>query len=344
MVGPVDVLLTLGSVMAVGAMVLWPGGHLWQWLPMLGTNKRVLVEDALKHLHDCEYNGRAATLQSLSGALAISGNRAAKLVTSLEKLGLAQSTGDGPQLTAEGRRYALEVIRGHRLWEQYLAERTGLAPTEWHAEADRREHHLSRAEVETLAAELGGPRYDPHGDAIPSATGEIAPATGQSLVSLKPGQLAAIVHVEDEPKAVYAQLAPKGLAPGVRIRMVEISPDRIRFRADGKEHSLSPVVAANLSVVPLTEDQEPEENVERLSMLELGQKGSVTRISSACRGVQLRRLLDLGFTPGTVVEAELRSAGGDPTAYRVRGALIALRREQADLICMSRQHNGTSKP
>ena len=329
--------------MAGGAMVLWPSGRLWRWLPMLATNKRALVEDALKHLHDCEYNRRIATLLSLSGALAISGDRAANLVISLEKLGLAKSTGDGPQLTTEGRRYALAVIRGHRLWEQYLAERTGFAPTEWHAEADRREHHLSRAEVESLAAELGGPRYDPHGDAIPSATGEIAPATGQSLVSLKPGQLAVIVHVEDEPEAVYAQLVLMGLAPGVRIRLIELLPDRIRFRVDGKEHSLSPVVAANLAVVPLTEDWESGENVERLSMLEPGQKGSVIRISSACRGIQLRRLLDLGFTPGTVVEAELRSAGGDPTAYRVRGALIALRKEQADLICIRHRRNGTSK-
>jgi DtxR family Mn-dependent transcriptional regulator len=115
--------------------------------------------------------------------------------------------------------------------------------------------------------------------------------------------------------------------------MVESSPERVRFQTAGEMHVLAPVVAANLTVLPLEEQPDGEAEAEaRLSQLEEGRKAEVIGILPACRGMQRRRLLDLGFVPGTLVEAELKSAGGDPTAYRVRGTLIALRREQADQI------------
>ena len=76
---------------------------------------------------------------------------------------------------------------------------------------------------------------------------------------------------------------------------------------------------------------------ERLSALQPGESGIVTTISPACQGVERRRFLDLGILPGTVITAEMVSPGGNPTAYRIRGALIALRREQATLIHMTRE-------
>jgi DtxR family Mn-dependent transcriptional regulator len=341
---PLNALLIFAAAVTLACVLLWPArGLVWYWLRMRKARQRILIEDALKHLYDCQYHARTATLQSLSGALGISGNRAAEFVNDLEALRLARTTKDGLELTADGCRYALQVIRVHRLYEQYLAEHTGMAATAWHAEADRREHQLSPDEVDTMARELSHPRYDPHGDAIPSATGEIAPAIGQPLASLNQGDRATIVHVEDEPDAVYAQLVAKNLVPGMRTQLIEISPERVRFSVDGEEHTLPPIEAANLTVVPLAKDEEAEAYFGRLSSLRPGQKGTVARISLACRGAQLRRLLDLGFVPGTIVEAELPSPSGDPIAYRVRGSLIALRKEQADLICISRNQNGARK-
>jgi len=69
---------------------------------------------------------------------------------------------------------------------------------------------------------------------------------------------------------------------------------------------------------------------------------ALTGLSALCRGVERRRLLDLGVVPGTVVSAELRSPGGDPTAYRIRGAMIALRRAQADLVHVQRLEGAAS--
>ena len=73
----------------------------------------------------------------------------------------------------------------------------------------------------------------------------------------------------------------------------------------------------------------------------IGQEATVVDISAACRGLERRRLLDLGIVPGTVVRAELQSAGGDPIAYRIRGAMIALRKDQADLIYVRSHDNST---
>ena len=82
------------------------------------------------------------------------------------------------RLTPDGRREALRVIRIHRLWERYLADETGLDAREWHAHAERREHGTSDQQAEALAATLGHPRYDPHGDPIPTPSGELPPHQG----------------------------------------------------------------------------------------------------------------------------------------------------------------------
>jgi DtxR family Mn-dependent transcriptional regulator len=332
----IDPVLAL-SVAVVGgaalAVLFWPGaGLFWRLLRLLRTGDRVLIEDALKQLHDCEYRNVPCTLQGLSGALGLSDNRVARLLRELEQTNLVQPDGGRYRLTPDGRSYALRVVRTHRLWEHYLAERTGLDASEWHAEAHVLEHRTSPEEAEKLAARMGWPRYDPHGDPIPTPEGEIAPPLGRPMTEFGPGQSAEIVHVEDQPEAVYAQLVAEGLHPGTRVRVLESGPQRVRLEADGEEHLLAPVVAANLSAVELPEEQAPEGPLNRLSGLPMGGRARVTGFSAMCRGPERRRMFDLGLVPGTVVEAELRSPAGDPTAYRIRGAMIALRRSQADLI------------
>ena len=87
----------------------------------------------------------------------------------------------GFTLSDTGRAYALRVLRTHRLLERFLADRTGTRPAEWHLQAERREHQLSLDETERLARRMGHPLYDPHGDPIPTATGELPEARGTPL-------------------------------------------------------------------------------------------------------------------------------------------------------------------
>ncbi|MEW5974878.1 MAG: FeoA domain-containing protein [Acidobacteriota bacterium] len=337
-----DPRLALAVAGVVGALLYFlfrPGaGYFWKWYRIRHMSERVLIEDALKHLYDCEYQQRQATVQSVSGALAVSGDEAADLLRRIEGRELIESRQGRVQLTPSGRDYALRVIRAHRLWERYLSDETGLSEADWHREAEHQEHALTVAQADALAAQMGNPPYDPHGDPIPTQFGDLPPRRGQPLTALAVGQLADIVHVEDEPEAVYAQLVAEGLHPGMRVQVAEVTPERIRFWGDGEEHVLAPIMAANVSVVQPVGDHQMEGPFQTLSVMKPGEKATVTGISRSCRGLERRRLMDLGIVPGTLIEAEMTSPAGDPIAYRVRETLIALRQDQASLVHISPLH------
>lgn len=337
MIGPLADLLTTLAVMLGAALVFWPDrGWFWRWREMARTTERVRIEDALKHLHELEYRNQHGTLESVAGALGLSARDATELVARIEALGFAHRAEGHLRLTADGSDYARRVIRTHRLWERHLAEETGLPEVDWHREAERQEHTMTPEETEELAARMGNPRFDPHGDPIPTDTGELPPWEGRPLPSLPAGELGTLVHIEDEPREIYAQLVAENLHPGMRVQMLEASAERVRFWADGDEHVLAPVVAANLSYVRLPREQQMQGPFETLASLEPGETARVLQFAPSCRGLQRRRLMDLGLLPGTDVEAEMRSAGGDPTAYRVRGSLVALRTDQARHIHITR--------
>jgi DtxR family Mn-dependent transcriptional regulator len=341
MLNPLISLILLAFVSGLAFWLFRPEkGLFWQWRKARVQSQRVLREDALKHLHRCERYGRPATVESLAGALHVTRNSAASLLADLETNQLIQTKGETSVLTPQGREYALHIIRSHRLWERYLADETGYEDETWHDRAELAEHSLTPEEADALAADLGNPTHDPHGDPIPTAEGEMVPHGGQPLNALEVDVPARIVHLEDEPEASYAQLVAEELSPGMIVRIIESSSSRIRFWADGDEHLLAPVVASNISVIPLPSVAEPQlESGERLSALRPGEKGEVISISGSSRGSERRRFLDLGILPGTLVAAELESPSGDPTAYRVREALIALRKEQADMIRIKRITN-----
>lgn len=337
---PLISLLVAAFVVALGLLFFWPErGLFWRWQRSRHMTERVLIEDLLKHIQERDMNGRRATMQSSAGALGIPVSETADLLTKMEARELLQAKKGELHLTAAGRDYALHVIRAHRLWERYLADETGFAEDQWHEQAHRYEHMLSQAEVDALSRELGHPTHDPHGDPIPTAQGKVVPHRGRPLTTLEVDEAARIVHLEDEPSSVYAQLVAEGLWPGMELRVTELSPHRIRFWAEGDEHVLAPVVADNVSVLALPEGPEEPEPVpgQRLTDLLPGEKAKVASISRNVRGIERRRLLDLGLLAGTAVEAEMTSPSGDPTAYRIRGAVIALRREQADQIRITRQ-------
>lgn len=334
MVDPLTALLVGIAVIALCAFLIWPKlGLITRWRTSRLQSDRILTEDVLKTLAKAEIGRRATSVIGLAGVLQVGPDRITSVLEAMDSQGLVTWRDDQLILTSEGRAYGLHMLRAHRLLERHLAERTGHVETEWHGLAERREHDLSPEEVLALAADLGYPTHDPHGDPIPMADGTLSPHGGSPLTRCEPGTCVRIVHVEDEPAAVYAQLVAEGLHPGMELRILDKQPQRIIFWADGSEHVIAPIVANNVSVVPVPELR-PDESVgaDRLADLRPGDEGKVVRIAPATRGPERRRLLDLGLTPGTIVRAELTGMGRDPTAYRVRGALIALRREQADRV------------
>lgn len=333
MVDPVTALLIgTGFILVLIFFTLPHKGLLARRKRHKDINKRVLVEDALKYLYNCEYNSIGCTMNSIAGNLSIPADYAADLVAKLEEMGLISSLKDTLQLTDEGRSYALRIIRVHRLWEKYLADETGIDELEWHTAAEEIEHKLSPVQADELAAQIGNPVFDPHGDPIPSSEGDLPTKKGKPLTDLQKGEFATIIHLEDEPYAIYQQLVAEELYPGMQVRFLESSKERIKFTANGEECILAPSFAKNITVAPIKFEKPIEGKFKPLSTLKVGEKGIVLRISKALRGQERRRLMDLGVVPGSEITSELKSAGGDPTAYQIKGATIALRKIQADRI------------
>lgn len=331
---PLIAILIAATITLIVWLLFRPkSGLVPRWRKARQITDRVLMEDALKHIQRCERRGDTPSLQSIAGALDINVNQAAKIAEKLQSMELIITENGEFLLTPAGRDYALRIIRSHRLWEEYLAEQTGFDESEWHDQAEKYEHLLSPEEAQDLAQQLGNPVYDPHGDPIPSSTGEFKHHPGKPLTSMDLETPLRIVHIEDEPEEIYAQLVAEGLSPGMFARITEKTPQRLRFWIGDEEHVLAPIVAANISVVPL-----PEEKTEQiqpgapLNTLNPGEKGRVVALSPRLRGADRRRMMDLGILPGTMIDVEMTSPSGDPTAYKVRGALIALRIEQAKLI------------
>jgi len=331
-------LLIIGALLlALTTFLFYPNGGLIHFFSRINRlSSKELREDALKHLHKLERNNEGSTVEDLKGVLNIGSTKALAILTDLKNRELVIVDGGIYKLTPTGTSYALRVIRAHRLWERYLADETGHKESKWHEIADHYEHQISPEEANQIAAQLGYPTHDYHGDPIPNANGMMIEHGGQPLTSMDLGHPLRIVHLEDEPETVYAQLVAEGLHPGMEVQLTEINPQRVCFWDDGGEHVLAPFIAENISVVPISNDeQEISCSGSPLHSLNPGEKGEVLSLSPRLRGVERRRLMDLGILPGTLIKAELSSPSGEPTAYRIRGALIALRKEQSDLICIT---------
>jgi DtxR family Mn-dependent transcriptional regulator len=205
--------------------------------------------------------------------------------------------------------------------------------TDWHSKAEHMEHTLTEEEVNQLAAQLGHPHFDPHGDPIPTELGNQPMGREKTLTEYDTGKRLRVIHVEDEPESTYADLVRHGFRPGLIMSVVETTPSHFVVDVNGLEITLSRQMAANLTVVPEEKREAAEPRpAATLADVHTGQTATVKRILPGCRGQQRRRLMDLGVLPGTRISAELESPLGDPTAYRIRGAAIALRRDQARMI------------
>lgn len=330
---PLETLIIGILIIFVISIFIWPDkGVIANWKKAKKQSLKIQIEDALKHLYDFEEKGISITLHSLAGHLGVNGDEVASIAETLKEMKLIIIKNEKLYLTSEGRTYALKIIRVHRLWESYLAEETGVKEKDWHIYAEEKEHFIDQNEADLLAAKMGNPSYDPHGDPIPTADGEIPKRKGIPLTEADSNKVFQIVHIEDEPQAIYSQIIAEGLFPGMQIRVIEISKERIKFIAEGEECILPPLIAANLTVVPLLYTDKIKKEFKTLSSLGIGEQGEIVGISKACRGQQRRRLLDFGLVPGTKIIAELESIGKDPIAFNIRGASIALRKSQTDYI------------
>ncbi|HQJ46248.1 MAG TPA: iron dependent repressor, metal binding and dimerization domain protein, partial [Ignavibacteriaceae bacterium] len=123
------ILLIIGIIIILILVFLfYPGkGIIARVKRSKNASKKILIEDALKYLYNCEYNQVVCSLNGVAGNLSISADDATDIISKLESLGLVDAKKNELVLTPDGRSYALRIIRVHRLWEKYLADETSIS-------------------------------------------------------------------------------------------------------------------------------------------------------------------------------------------------------------------------
>ena len=238
------------------------------------------------------------------------------------------------KLTEKGEQHALKLIRAHRIYEQYLAEHSGYAPTEWHQRANRMEHVISDEEQSRIASLLGNPLFDPHGDPIPTQSLAMMPNDTCEL-PLKEHTWWRITHVEDDNNKLFKQIADLGLTKDSMIYITEINSTSFSFRYEGEQMCLPLVALEAMNRVEVTKEEAesmPETRAQRLTTIEANEQATIVGLSPSCRGALRRRLMDLGFVKGSRIAIDMESPMRNPVAYVVRGTAIALRHDQAQYI------------
>jgi DtxR family Mn-dependent transcriptional regulator len=206
------------------------------------------VEDYAKAIYVLETRHGVASTTALAERLGVSAPAVSAMVKRLDSLGYVRHVRyRGVRLTEQGRRVALEVLRHHRLLETFLVEELGLSWDRVHAEAEVLEHVLSEGLEARIAAKLGEPTRDPHGDPIPATDGTFVEAPSVSLGELEPGARGIFVRVSDSDPGVLRELAERGIRPGDAVEVVRARP-RTRIRCGVKSHLLRAELARAMRV------------------------------------------------------------------------------------------------
>ncbi|REE83402.1 DtxR family Mn-dependent transcriptional regulator [Lutibacter oceani] len=338
MTNPVTSLIVFGIVVVLLFLLFYPkSGFYWRIKTSFKNDTKILIEDILKKLYHAEDNGNTLNSNDIINSLNSSPKKILETIAEMENKELISFENGDIKLNDLGMDYALRVIRVHRLWEKYLSEKTGFDKKDWHEIAEKMEHKLDSLQAKELAINLGNPRFDPHGDPIPTETGEVEPINGKPLPTFSEGTIGRIIHIEDEPEIIYKQILAEDLHIGSHIHIIENNEKRIIFHSEGEEFILAPIVANNITIFELQKEEISEENTFRLSKLKKNEHAKIIGISGECRGEIRRRLLDLGFVINTKIEVDLTSPMNNPRAYLVRDTSIAIRNEQAKFILIEKK-------
>jgi DtxR family Mn-dependent transcriptional regulator len=181
-------------------------------------------EDYLKALYLLHGDQRAVPTRDLAQRLGISSPSVSEMVTRLTAQGLVEHDRyRGQQLTKEGRKVALELVRHHRLLEMFLVQVLGYSWDEVHDEAERLEHVMSDRMEQRIFELLGRPELDPHGHAIPSASGKVRSSSDRPLSQCHAGEKVVVQGVSDEDAGRLRELERRGLLPGTRMEVLAVS-------------------------------------------------------------------------------------------------------------------------
>jgi DtxR family Mn-dependent transcriptional regulator len=181
-------------------------------------------EDYLKALYQLHGDQRPVPTGELAQRLGISSPSVSEMVVRLSEQGLVvHDRYRGQQLTGEGHRVAVELVRHHRLLEMFLVQVLGYGWDEVHEEAERLEHVISERMEDRIFELLGQPELDPHGHAIPSREGTVRAVSERPLSECRAGEEVVVQVVSDDDPDLLRELEHRGLVPGARLTVVAAS-------------------------------------------------------------------------------------------------------------------------
>lgn len=198
-------------------------------------------EDYLKALYLLHGHQRPVPTRELAQRLGISSPSVSEMVARLTAQGLVEHDRyRGQQLTRDGRKVALELVRHHRLLEMFLVQVLGYSWDEVHDEAERLEHVMSERMEQRIFELLGRPELDPHGHAIPSVSGKVRSLSERPLSECKAGERVVVQGVSDADAGRLRELERRGLLPGTKIEVTGVSEYEgpIEVRIKGKRVSV----------------------------------------------------------------------------------------------------------
>lgn len=184
------------------------------------------VEDYLKAIYKLGKEvDKGVSTSRLADEMGVANASVTNMVKRLSKMGLVDyESYYGSTLTSSGEKIALEIIRHHRLIELYLKEMMGYSWDEVHEEAEKLEHHISEQFEDKIAEMLDDPRFDPHGDPIPTKDGKMPVIHSYSLTELKENDEGVICRVKDQSPELLRYLEKNGLIPGVKLKVTNREP------------------------------------------------------------------------------------------------------------------------
>jgi DtxR family transcriptional regulator, Mn-dependent transcriptional regulator len=216
------------------------------------TEFSAATEDYVKAIYALQARGdHAVSTTALAERLGVTAASASGMVRKLDEQGLVTHVPyRGVRLTPAGSKLALEVLRHHRLLELYLSESLGVPWDRVHDEAEVLEHVLSEDLEALIAAKLGNPTHDPHGDPIPSADLELAEEETACLASLEPGATGVFVRVSDADPEMLRYLAERNIAPGDELTVEDKQPfgGPLFVTFNGTAHVLGGTLASAMRV------------------------------------------------------------------------------------------------
>ncbi|NJN16165.1 MAG: metal-dependent transcriptional regulator [Oscillochloris sp.] len=209
------------------------------------------IEDYLKAIYTLQQQGGVVTTSMLGEQRGSKPGSVTGMIKKLAEMHLVEHTPyQGVILTAAGERIALEVIRHHRLIELFLVEALGYSWDEVHDEAERLEHVISEKLEARIAARLGDPNVDPHGDPIPTLEGVIPIGSDLRLADLAIADRARVLRVRDQGADRLRYLAGIGLIPGAALEITDSAPfdGPVSVRVEGNLHALDRRMARTIEV------------------------------------------------------------------------------------------------